>query len=1059
MNTLFKRIVSSALAAAMCMGSGAAFAEVNETAQPTAEPIQATAEPLAATPQPTEKTNAVDEYAQAYQLYVSPDGDDAASGSKATPLKTLEGARNKVKSLRALERYKDRQIAVNFLPGEYKTEGQVWDKSDSGAGVGAETIYRAYEPGTANLRETIDLNIDEFKLVTDEEMLEKTHPDAVGKIYQMDLTDYLSKDTYIGFAMDANPPRGNAGASRLLLNNIQQQIARWPNAGCYGFQLKNGSSGVIAKGDKENPLVFKYDFPEADRWVTAVDSKAVIRIRNNWIGDSFTIKEVDTENKQISALTQASTGVVIAEGQNLEERWLIENLYEEIDIPGEYYIDVDQKILYYYPEHELGENDKLELIAGKSRTPLIMCNDTTNLVFKDLNFVPSYIGLRFNNGDNITVDGCEFRYGHIAAIMMQKCYNATIKNNKILSFNGGIQVNDGGNNRTPEELGEFTMSNNEIVNNYIWDCCRDVWYTNSGIITSGIGVKVNNNTVHATYSSSGVAGPLTECKYNEFFATNLDNKDDGALHTGRDWLQYGTEVSYNYFHDLGDPTFYEGTAFAWTVPAIYWDDTYSGPTQNHNIIVMNGNINDRAIFMNSSRDAGGTGNVIVNSETGFHNVDVYAWYPAWDGLTLDGISANAAVVQVNNRFQKSYKYQKENNTPYYQMFGAYMDTLAEDLERDKIFTAKNIVFERNVLIDTTREYAFDATLDTNVRRHGIDNSMYTSIKDNYIAKDVDYNKIFIDHENGDYRISDEGKKLLGIPDDGKFVLDKSFDLDSIGYQGELEIGVPFDKVYPREGETTSSNTNTVTLKWNKAESADSYNYKVYKKSDDSLVVAEVSKDAGAVVKGLEPNTEYYWTVEAEYKGRKQAGTWECAQGKTSFKTGDFDAVKKLSKDEIINNSVIMKGGDIKTEYKNLTKKPIFKSGDDKSVYVFGKKQEWNMSCGVNESEVLVPVKETAEAFGLDYSFDDTEKTATITDGTDTLMLKQDGNACWINGEQSSAIAKSWNFGHGMMMYARLLANVFDIGYYWYGKEQILVLSRDIHDYEQIDWNEIVKLYN
>ncbi len=86
------------------------------------------------------------------------------------------------------------------------------------------------------------------------------------------------------------------------------------------------------------------------------------------------------------------------------------NILSEIDIPGEYYWDVDAGKLYYYPDGDLEERDiSFSQFAGE----WFMLNGASYLTFEGFVFENGRNSIFTSNSqdgaDHITIDGCVFR--------------------------------------------------------------------------------------------------------------------------------------------------------------------------------------------------------------------------------------------------------------------------------------------------------------------------------------------------------------------------------------------------------------------------------------------------------------------------------------------------------------------------------------------------------------------------------------------------------------------------------------------------------------------------
>ena len=99
----------------------------------------------------------------------------------------------------------------------------------------------------------------------------------------------------------------------------------------------------------------------------------------------------------------------------------VENLIEELDIPGEYYVDRTENILYYYPVSELDENDVIEITSFFKHA--ITMQSCKNVIFDGITF-EKIGGNAFNitGAQNVTIKNCNINFIQGSnAIYLKEC--------------------------------------------------------------------------------------------------------------------------------------------------------------------------------------------------------------------------------------------------------------------------------------------------------------------------------------------------------------------------------------------------------------------------------------------------------------------------------------------------------------------------------------------------------------------------------------------------------------------------------------------------------------
>lgn len=116
-------------------------------------------------------------------IFVAPDGDDNNSGEIYSPLKSLDGARDRVRELRSKTDETSGSITVIFRDGEYTIDHTaVFEKQDSGTAENHIT-YRAYPGEKPRFTGGIRIGTPELSTVTDSDVRSRLkEPEKVRQI-------------------------------------------------------------------------------------------------------------------------------------------------------------------------------------------------------------------------------------------------------------------------------------------------------------------------------------------------------------------------------------------------------------------------------------------------------------------------------------------------------------------------------------------------------------------------------------------------------------------------------------------------------------------------------------------------------------------------------------------------------------------------------------------------------------------------------------------------------------------------------------------------------------
>lgn len=544
-------------------------------------------------------------------FYVAPDGSDTNDGSFDRPFATIEAARDTIRQIKASAGLPAGGITVCLKAGEYAVGSLIFDHRDSGE-AGKPVTYRAYGDGAVTLNGGTTLKIADFEPVGGGAK-DRLTARVRKKVVQVELTRYgltaadWGKIYAVGaFNTAAKYDGDTVGPNRceLFFNDERMTLARWPNGDKY---LKTGD--IVDLGDYaeyppqtynpdwgtlRNPRggTFKTDFitnQKIKNWQTLEDVWLYGYFYWDWADMSTPIKSVDTKQSTLTTLYASSSGF------KKDAPYFFFNALEELDTPGEWYLDRTSGLLYLYPPEDMAAAD------------INLSISTQNIITIDAAAHIRLIGIQIKGtrsdavkitGDDCAVEDCVIFNCAGSGIVINGTNNKAAGNEIKSMGKGGIHLN-GGDRIT------LTPGNNIADNNHIHHFGEIYKTYQPGVAVLGTGNICSHNEIHdAPHAAIHYAGNDHLFEYNRIYDVVQQSSDAGAIYCGGDFTAWGNVLRYNAVYNLGSGKF--------RPDGIYFDDAMAGQTAYGNILV---NIPKNGFMLGGGRELNIYNNIIINADT------------------------------------------------------------------------------------------------------------------------------------------------------------------------------------------------------------------------------------------------------------------------------------------------------------------------------------------------------------------------------------------------------------------------------------------------------------
>ncbi|MCE5276910.1 MAG: right-handed parallel beta-helix repeat-containing protein [Planctomycetaceae bacterium] len=516
--------------------------------------------------------------------HVSPRGSDENPGTADKPFASLQHARDAVRLAKRQPGFAGATVRVNA--GVYPiSRGLELTDADSGTAQ-APVRYCAGAGKPARLIGGIVVPAAAFKPAADGPDRARLHRTAARKILVADLAALGVKNLPVW----PDKTRGGSGMPELFFDAQPMQVARWPNKGWVTIEkvISAGAKRAMFAGPVSGSGggVFQYSDPRPAAWNASAGVWLSGYWCHDWADETLRIKSIDADKKTIALAAPHGYGI----GGSGKRRYFAINLLEELDAPGESYLDAKGLRLYFHPPADLASG---EVVLSLLTEPLIKLSGASHVTVEGLTLEACRnAAVMIEGGQGVRISGCQIRNTGRAGVVIASGTDHGVGGCQI-SNTGTVGISIAGGDRKT-----LTPAGNWAADNHIHHFSRLQRTYAPAVSLQGVGNRVSHSLIHdAPHCAVLFGGNENVIEFNEFHSVCQETGDVGVIYTGRDWTVRGNVIRHNYIHDVKGPGVYGAQG-------VYLDDCASGTIVRGNVFVKV----QRALQIGGGRD-----NVIENN--------------------------------------------------------------------------------------------------------------------------------------------------------------------------------------------------------------------------------------------------------------------------------------------------------------------------------------------------------------------------------------------------------------------------------------------------------------
>jgi parallel beta-helix repeat protein len=534
------------------------------------------------------------------EVFVSPAGNDSNTGTRESPFKTLERARDQMRRLREGGGIPKGDSAIIWIRGGTYALTRTFElgKPDGGR-PGTPLTIAAYPNEIVRLTGGITLPPSMFHPARNTEALKRLPQPSKPHVLEADLRALgiadLGTHRQFGHGLPVVP-----APMELFWNDAVLQLAHYPNEGAILMGPVVDTGSVPRIGDYSNRGGrFRYTDTRHNRWTSATNVWLQGYFHHGFADDKIRIARIDTTRQEITLSSPHMYG--LGSGENFNQ-YVALNLLEELDRPGEWYADSSSGLLFLWPP---GEMAAARIVASILEQPLIAIEEASDCVLRDLVIENGRgLGVYIEGGARNRLMGCTIRNVGTVGIMLGQGarqtfphitaddYTGVPASREVGSFHSHAYRNtvwerNAGRNHTIERCEILNTGSGGIILGggskkalvaggcTVTDCrIHEFSLRNkagaAGVLVDGCGNRVVHNEIFdGDLQAIIVHGNDHTCEFNRIHHVARNSNDASAWYLGRDPSDQGNVVRWNFFYEVGRPD------RKWTM-GVYCDDATCG---------------------------------------------------------------------------------------------------------------------------------------------------------------------------------------------------------------------------------------------------------------------------------------------------------------------------------------------------------------------------------------------------------------------------------------------------------------------------------------------------